>query len=58
VLPHPLIDAFSNVRDTLLDPFSGSGTTGVACLRKNRKFIGFDREKQCVEQAKRRIWEM
>ncbi len=55
---HPLLDAFSTVQDTVLDPFLGSGTTAVACLRKNRKFIGFDRDKRCIEQAKRRIWEM
>lgn len=29
---------------TILDPFMGSGTTGIACLRTGRKFIGIERE--------------
>jgi hypothetical protein len=51
----PLLDTFSTVGDTVLDPFLGSGTTGVACLGNNRKFVGFDTDRQCVEQAKVRI---
>ena len=32
----------SNVGDTILDPFAGSSTTGVASLKHNRNFIGID----------------
>jgi len=39
----------------VLDPFMGSGTTGVACVRTNRKFIGIEIDKGYFEIAKRRI---
>jgi site-specific DNA-methyltransferase (adenine-specific) len=41
--------------ETILDPFMGSGTTGVACVRTGRKFIGIEREPKYFEIAKRRI---
>jgi site-specific DNA-methyltransferase (adenine-specific)/modification methylase len=40
---------------TILDPFMGSGTTGVAAVRLNRSFIGIEREPKYFEIAKRRI---
>jgi DNA modification methylase len=40
---------------TVLDPFMGSGTTGVACVRMGRKFIGIEREKKYFAAACRRI---
>jgi len=39
----------------VLDPFMGSGTTGVACIRLGRRFIGIEREPKYFEIAKRRI---
>jgi len=30
--------------DTVLDPFMGSGTTGIACVRGARRFIGIERD--------------
>lgn len=39
----------------VLDPFMGSGTTGVAALLEGRHFIGIDREERAVEIARRRI---
>ncbi len=35
--------------DTVLDPFNGSGTTGVACIKLNRRFIGIERESEYVK---------
>ncbi len=35
--------------DTVLDPFSGSGTTCVACMKLGRHFIGIERESEYVE---------
>ena len=40
---------------TVLDPFMGSGTTGVACLNTGRKFIGIEIDKDYFEIAKKRI---
>jgi DNA modification methylase len=41
--------------ETVLDPFMGSGTTGVACISLGRKFIGIEREPKYFEIAVRRI---
>lgn len=41
--------------ETILDPFMGSGTTGVAAVRMGRKFIGIEREPRYFEIACRRI---
>ena len=43
--------------ETVLDPFMGSGTTGVACVNLDRKFIGIEREPKYYEISKRRITE-
>ena len=39
------------------DPYAGSGTTGVACIRTGRKFIGIEIEPRYFEIAKRRCLE-
>ena len=41
--------------DTVLDPFTGSGTTGVACAEEGREFVGIEREAEYIEIARRRI---
>lgn len=41
--------------DLVLDPFVGSGTTGVSALRYNRKFIGIDTEKDYLDLAYKRL---
>jgi len=41
--------------DTILDPFMGSGTTGVACARLGRRFIGIEIEPRYFDIACRRI---
>ena len=40
---------------TILDPFSGSGSTGVACIKMGRRFIGIERELKYFGAAVRRI---
>ena len=40
---------------TILDPFMGSGTTGVACMNLGRKFIGIEKEPRYFDIACRRI---
>lgn len=41
----------------VLDPFMGSGTTGVVCAELGRKFIGIEIDKEYFELAKERITE-
>lgn len=50
-----LIKMYSNTGDIILDPFMGSGSTGVACINTNRNFIGMELDKEYFEIAKQRI---
>lgn len=47
--------SWSNANDLVLDPFMGSGTTGVACKNLNRSFIGIEKEENYFNIAKERI---
>lgn len=49
------IISWSNPGDTVMDPFTGSGTTGVACKNLNRNFIGIERDDKYFDIAKERI---
>ena len=51
------VDLLSAEGETILDPFMGSGTTGVACANLGRKFIGIEREPSYFDIACRRIEE-
>jgi len=48
-------EVVSWTRGTVLDPFMGSGTTGVACANLGRKFIGIEKEPKYFEIACERI---
>ena len=50
-----LVELHSFEGQTILDPFMGSGTTGVACQNLNRNFIGIELDKNYFEIAKNRI---
>lgn len=50
-----LLSKFSNEDDTILDPFAGSGTTGVACKNLNRNYILIEKEPEYVEIIKKRL---
>lgn len=52
-----LVSLFTNYSNTILDPFMGSGTTGVACVKLGRKFIGIEIEPKYFDIACRRIEE-
>jgi site-specific DNA-methyltransferase (adenine-specific) len=54
-LMRELISLFSNFGETILDPFMGSGTTGVAAVKLGRKFIGIEIEPKYFDIACRRI---
>ncbi len=49
-----IIAASSDENDLVLDPFSGSGTTGIAAARLRRLFVGIEIEPQFLEKAKKR----
>ena len=50
-----LITTFSNEGDTVLDNCMGSGSTGVAAVKLNRKFIGIDTDEKYVKISRERI---
>jgi site-specific DNA-methyltransferase (adenine-specific) len=53
-----IVERFTNPGETVLDPFLGGGTTGVACLMKRRQFIGVDIDSDCVETSRQRMQEI
>ena len=50
-----LVDRGAGYGETVLDPFMGSGTTGVACAKLGRKFIGIEKDDKYFDIACRRI---
>ena len=52
-----IISDLTNLNDIVLDPFMGSGTTGVACVQTGRRFIGIEIEPKYFEIACKRIKE-
>ena len=50
-----LVKTYSNENDTVLDNTMGSGTTGIACINTNRKFIGIELLDKYFELSKNRI---
>ena len=52
-----IVQRFTEPGDLVLDPFLGSGTTGVACLHLNRRFIGCDVDPSAITIATRRMSE-
>ncbi|MBQ1348485.1 MAG: site-specific DNA-methyltransferase [Aeriscardovia sp.] len=61
VFPETLIEipllASTRPGDLVLDPFAGSGTTGVVALKYGRRFIGIELEPRYAEMAQKRICE-
>lgn len=53
-LLYRVVLASTNEGDTLLDPFAGSSTTGIAANLLGRKFIGIEQDKSFIELSKRR----
>ena len=54
-IPSRILTLWSCVGDTVLDPFTGSGTTGVACVQLSRDFVGIEINEQYYNLAERRI---
>lgn len=55
-IPRTCILAGSKKGDTILDPFSGAGTTGVVAEKLNRKYIGIELNPQYTKMAEDRIY--
>jgi DNA modification methylase len=52
-----VLENYTGLGTTILDPFMGSGTTGVACMKTGRNFIGIEIDEGYCEIARRRISE-
>ncbi len=50
-----LVKLVSKEGATILDPFIGSGTTAIACIKQGRKFIGIEKEEEYIKIANARI---
>lgn len=50
-----LVKTYTNENDLVLDSCMGSGSTGVACINTNRRFIGIEKDKGYYDIAKNRI---
>jgi modification methylase len=54
-LPYRLIQLYTFKGDIILDPFMGSGTTAIAALKAERKYIGYDNDPEYVKLAEERV---
>jgi site-specific DNA-methyltransferase (adenine-specific) len=54
-LPQELIELYTFAGDLVLDPFMGSGTTGVAAVQTGRRFVGYDTDQAYRDAAMERI---
>ena len=50
-----LVRTYTDLGQTVLDPFMGSGSCGEACLRSERKFIGVEKTSQYFDIAEQRL---
>lgn len=53
-----LMTLFTKENAIILDPFMGSGTTAVACIESNRRYMGFDINEEYIKITERRIKEL
>jgi len=54
-LPYRLIQLYTYKGDIILDPFMGSGTTAIAALKSERKYVGYDIDPEYVKLAEDRV---
>ena len=50
-----LVKIFTQEKSIICDPFLGSGSTGIACIKSGRKFIGIELDKNYFEETKNRM---
>ena len=53
-----LMTLFTKEGALILDPFMGSGTTALACIESNRRYMGFDINEEYIKITERRIKEL
>jgi site-specific DNA-methyltransferase (adenine-specific) len=54
-LMHHLVKLLTREGQLVIDPFMGSGSTGIACLNLNRNFTGYELDKSYFDMAKKRL---
>ncbi len=54
-IPSRAIRVWTDEGDLVVDPFAGTGTTGIACTQLNRRFIGFEIDEKYAEIARGRL---
>lgn len=54
-LVRPIVLCASQPGDLVIDPFSGSGTTGIAAIQSGRRFVGLEKNKRFAELARQRL---
>src|SRR5262249_8342627 len=54
-LVRPIVGCASDPGDLVLDPFSGSGTTGAVCVELGRRFVGIEKSNDFVELSRKRL---
>jgi len=54
-LPFRLIQLYTYKNDIILDPFMGSGSTAIAALRSDRKYVGYDTNAEYIKLAEERV---
>ena len=57
-LSEKVIQYYSFVGDVVLDPFMGSGTTAISCIKLDRNYIGCELHKEYIEMSQQRIDKM
>lgn len=50
-----LVSYFSDIGESVFDPFAGHGTIGVACMLLGRHYVGFEQDPEWAQKAQRRI---
>lgn len=50
-----ILEKYSKPGDTVVDPFLGSGTTAIACLKTDRRYLGIEKEPEYCEIARKRV---
>jgi site-specific DNA-methyltransferase (adenine-specific) len=54
-LVKPIIECASMPGDLVIDPFNGSGTTGVAAIQLGRKYVGIEKQEKFADLADKRL---